>query len=215
MKVKVVVEVDAEERVFRSAIIYLTSTKPFRGTELIIELRDGLAVTDCWPRWPDDIQDLRLIWKSNSYPRYFNPSKTRYSFGVRLRLSGPANLSARIHEWRYGDGLVKLEASRSEGLKAIVGPFTENARVFEKEGALAWVSNGGIRYFLVEGKCVRLYVEANGGYITTGCLEYTPKDLEMPFSVSIKTRSRSRSKKLLIARLSDLYLTNGEDWGSN
>lgn len=206
MKVKIVVEADAEEKVFQNVTIYLTSIKPFKGTELTVKLREGLAVTDCWPRWPDEIQDLCLTWKSYSYPRYFNSSKIRYSFGVRLRLSGPADLSARIHEWCYGKGFVKLVASRSGGLKAIVGPFTENSHILGSEGALTWISSHGMKYFLIRGEWVRLCVEAIGGCMLTGYLEYVPEDLEMPFSVSIKTKEQIHSKKLLIARLSDLYL---------
>lgn len=206
MEVKVVVEADAEEKVFRNAVVYLTSAKPFRGVELAVALREGLAVTDCWPRWPDDIQDLRLTWKAQSYPRHFT-SRVRHSFGVRLRLSGPANLSARIREWRYAGGLVRLEASRPGGLKAVVGPFAESARVLEREGGLTRVSSGGVKYFIVKGERVQLSVEAVGGYVTTGYIEYAPGNLEMPFDVEIKARGRLRFKRQLIARLSDLYLT--------
>jgi hypothetical protein len=196
---KVHVEADAAGPRYRGAVVYLTSREPFEGV-LRLELREGVAVTGCWPRWPDKAGERSAAWRVEPYVRRFGGSAL-FSFGVRLDLEGRAELSASVGRWSAEGGVVELEAGRSGGLRAVVGPLAPGCKVLGFRGSLR-VIEGALTYVVVEGEHAALRVSASG--LVTGYLEYEPIPCEMPFEVELKGLRVTSVERTLIVRLEDL-----------
>ena len=197
---KVHVEADAIGPRYRGAVVYLSSEEPFGGA-LVLKLRGKVAVTGCWPRWPDVMSERSAAWKVESYVRRFG-ARLLYSFGVRLDLEGVAELSASVDKWSAEGGTVELEACRSGGLKAVVGPLAPGYRLLSFKGSLRVIEAAPSTYVMIEGERVALQVNASG--LVTGHLECVPLPSEMPFEVELKGLRVTSVERTLIVRLEDL-----------
>lgn len=200
---KVHVEADAAGRRYRSAVVYLTSEEPVRG-ELALELREGVAVTGCWPRWPDEMGERSAVWRIETYPRNFG-ERVLHSFGIRLDLEGEANLSAEVVRWSVEGGVAALEARRGEGLRAFVGPLAPGYRVLRFEGRLSTIEASGLAYLVLEGQRVALELDAKGQGVLAGHLEYDPLPEELPFELKLRGARAAGVEKVLAVRLEDLH----------
>jgi len=198
---KVHVEADAAGPKYRGAVVYLTSEKPFEGA-LTLALREGVAVTGCWPRWPDEMGERLATWRVEPYVRRFG-NRSLYSFGVRLDLEGKAELSAKVDKWSAEGGVIELEACRGGGLKAVIGPLTRGYRVLSFTGSLRSVEAAPLAYMVVEGERVALRISAMGS--VTGHLEYEPPPSEMPFELRLEGFRVTSAERELLVRLEDLF----------
>ena len=201
---KVHVEADAASSGCRSAVAYLTSEEPFEGV-LELRLREGIAVTGCWPRWPDEMSERSAVWRVEPYTRRFG-NRVLYSFGVRLDLEGGVELSAAVDRWLAEGGIVELEARRKGGLRAVVGPLARSYRVLSSKGILRAVEAAPFTYIVLEGDCVavRLHTEEQG--VLAGHLEYQPSFEELPFELELKGFTVASVESVLLARLEDLHV---------
>lgn len=197
---KIHVEADAAGLKYKSAVVYLTSEKSFGGA-LALKLKEGVAATGCWPRWPDEMGERFASWRVEPYVRRFG-DRLLHSFGVRLDLDGRAELFARVDRWSAEGGVVELEASRSGGLRAVVGPLARSCEVLSFEGSLRTVENAHLMYVVVEGEHVALRVSASG--LVAGYLECEPVPSELPFEVEVRGFQVTSEERVLLLRLEDL-----------
>jgi hypothetical protein len=199
---KIHVEADAASSSCRSAVVYLTSEEPFEGI-LGLRLKEGTAVTGCWPRWPDEMGEQSAVWRVEPYTRRFG-NRVLYSFGVRLDLEGRVELSAVVDRWLAESGTVELEARREGGLKAVIGPLARSYRVLSSRGVLRAVEAAPFTYLVLEGDrvAVRLHTEEQG--VLAGHLEYQPSFEELPFELELKGFTVAGVESVLLARLEDL-----------
>lgn len=202
---KIHVETDARPPTYRSAVVYATADRPFEGAAIIIRLKDGVAVTGCWPRWPEVMSGRSALWRATPYPRAFG-DRTLYSFGIRLDLMGEAPITARVAEWRVEGGIVTLEASRRRGLRAAVGPLLPGFVVLDSRGAAKLIGGSSAYYVLVEGTDVRVRLKAPPQETASGFLEYEPEALEMPFEVRARGLDLLVVERVMVVRLWDLQL---------
>jgi len=198
---KVHVEADAWPPRFRDAVVYLTSEGPLSG-EVVVRLREGVAVTGCWPRWPDEMGERVAVWRITPYERDLG-GRRLLSFGVRLELAGEARLAVSVVRWEASGGVLRLEAAREGGLRAVVGPMP-SFRLLGSRGSVSTLGSPPARYVEVRGERVALEVAARG--LVAGFLEYEPSEGELPFEVEVRGVGLGRVERVMVIRLPDLEL---------
>ena len=199
---KIHVEADVAGPRYRDAVVYLTSEEPFEGA-LTLKLREGVAVTGCWPRWPDEMGEQSAVWRVEPYTRRFG-NRVLYSFGVRLDLKGRVELSAVVDRWLAEGSVIVLEARREGGLKAVVGPLARSCRILSFKGILRMVDATPFTYIALEGDCVAVRLHAEEQGVLAGHLEYEPSFEELPFELELKGFTIASVESVLLARLEDL-----------
>lgn len=199
---KVHLEADVASSNCRSAVIYLTSEEPFEGV-LGLRLKEGIAITGCWPRWPDEMDERSAVWRVEPYTRHFG-NRVLYSFGVRLDLEGRVQLSTVVDRWLAVGSIVELEARRKGGLRAVVGPLARSYRVLSFRGVLRAVAAAPFTYLVLEGDrvAIRLHTDEQG--VLAGHLEYQPSFEELPFELELEGFTAASVESVLLARLEDL-----------
>ncbi|MEM1810063.1 MAG: hypothetical protein QW448_04845 [Thermofilaceae archaeon] len=204
-QVKVHVEADADPPAYRSAVVYVTLGEPLEGVEILLRLREGVAVTGCWPRWPDRMGEREALWLATLYPRRFEGGIV-YSFGVRLDLQGaPPEVLGNLR-WGLRGRAIVLEAVREPRVRALVGPLRPGFKVLSSLGRLEVVGEPLARYIAIEGRSVALELEAPGQSVVSGYLEFEPEDGEMPFEVEVLGLTNPVFERTMIVRLRDLHL---------
>lgn len=206
MRLKVHVEADAALLEYREAVIYLTAAKPVSGAEVEVELREGVAITGCWPRWPDRMEERVAAWRVETYPRDFE-ERVLHSFGLRLDLAGAFKPTAHILRWELRERVVELSAERGGGLRAIVGPLAPGFRLIEWRGRLARLESLAHSYVTLKGESIRLLLELGDQLLVSGRVEYVPNSREAPFEVKLKGVRAGEREETLSLRLDDLALT--------
>ncbi|RLE88960.1 MAG: hypothetical protein DRJ67_00610 [Thermoprotei archaeon] len=208
MRVKVVVEVDEASRKYKSSVIYLTSPSPFSGVRICVTLKPSIAITSCWPRWPDLIEGRRAVWVASSYSRDFG-GRRLYSYGIRLELGGRARLPVVVRKWGRRGGLVELEVEGPEGLEALVGPLAPGYSILRARGRISTCPLQGRAYVFVreEGGLLSLALNVGLQGLLTGQLMYEPSPDELPFTLKVETLGPVEYEYSLVLRLADLLWT--------
>jgi len=208
VKVKVVIEVDEAAREYKSSVIYLTSLSPFSSVKVYVELRPYVAVTSCWPKWPDLIEGRRAVWIASSYPRDFG-GRRLYSYGIRLELRGKARLPVLVRKWRRSGRLIELEAEGPEGLEALIGPLAPGYSILRVRGRASTCPLQGCAYVIVreEEGLLGLALDVGSQGLLTGQLMYRPGLEELPFTLEVEDPKPLEYEYELVLRLADLLWT--------
>lgn len=200
---KIHIEADSEPFAYREAVVYITLDELVEGVELHLRLKEGVAVTDCWPRWPDRMGEREAVWFATLYPRRFEGG-ILYSFGVRLGLKGGAQTTIDALKWRAEGRAVVLEAIRGLGLRAVIGPLLPGFKILGSHGEVGIVGERGAQYVVVEGEAVSLRLELEEQGIVGGFVEYEPEPTEMPFEVEVRGIANPIFERKMVVRLQDL-----------
>ena len=207
--IQIVIEVDAVNGKLGHGTIYVNSENMQEmAEELTVEFKDGISISNSWPKWPEKIEGKLAYWRIEPYIRHLK-GKLLYSYGLRIDLLGVMYVPINLSKWYLEKDTIYLDAQVEKPMSAVIGPFIYKGYPISWRGKMRVEKGDNYDYIIISNSENEISLSAKIHPVqplVTGFFEYEAEEREIP--IKVISPKNAEIKRRIIARLPDLLIKN-------